>query len=402
MEPPTSGRGAGAAAAHGPPLRVLVPGVGWPLETFVERLLRGLADRGHRLTLLSGARPDPAWQAATGIGWRYGPFPLGPRSLAEQLRRHGVRSAATAVADRIRSGVGPDLSGIDVVYAPWLNVLIDHPDLLASPVPVVTSCRGSLVTVAPWHPHRPEFRPALARVLGAARLVHCVSDHLAAEAVALGLPAGRSRVVHPGVDPAAFAPGAARPVRPAGSPLRAVSVGTLIWVKDHEHALVAVRRAVDRGVDVTLDVIGDGPGRDAVRYAVDDLDLVDRVRLWGKRPPAEVARHLAEADVFLHASVTEGLSNAVLEAMAAGLAVITTDAGGMTEAVRPDVDGLVVPVRGAPATADALVRLAADADLRARLGASARERVATDFTLDRQIAGFEQVLHEAAAPEGHR
>ena len=68
----------------------------------------------------------------------------------------------------------------------------------------------------------------------------------------------------------------------------------------------------------------------------------------------------------------------------------------MREAGRDGVDGLVVPVRGVDTTADALVQVAADPDLRARLGASARRRVASDFRLDQQVAAFADLLHEAA------
>jgi glycosyltransferase involved in cell wall biosynthesis len=120
------------------------------------------------------------------------------------------------------------------------------------------------------------------------------------------------------------------------------------------------------------------------------------VRLLGALSPADVAAVLREADVLLHASCAEGVSNAVLEAMATGLAVVTTDAGGMREAVRDEVDGLVVPVQDATAMGDALARLAADPALRRRLGASARRRVADDFHLDDQVASFVALLEEAA------
>ena len=193
--------------------------------------------------------------------------------------------------------------------------------------------------------------------------VHCVSEAILEEAVELGLDRSRARVIHPAVDPGRFRPRPARGVGPHADglgPVRVVMVGSLIWRKDLEHGLLAVRRAVDAGADVEVDLVGDGPDVQHVRFLVDDLALGRRVRLLGALPPADVAAVLREADVLLHASCAEGVSNAVLEAMATGLAVVTTDAGGMREAVRDDVDGLVVPVQDATAMGQALARLAAD------------------------------------------
>ena len=113
MESPGSDRGAVTAPVDGVdapashPLRVLVPGVGWPLETFVERLLTGLAARVFEITLLSAARPDPAWLRRTGIHWRFGPGSLDARALIRLGRRCGLPAAAAATraagASAIRS-----------------------------------------------------------------------------------------------------------------------------------------------------------------------------------------------------------------------------------------------------------------------------------------------------------
>jgi glycosyltransferase involved in cell wall biosynthesis len=177
--------------------------------------------------------------------------------------------------------------------------------------------------------------------------------------------------------------------------MRVLSVGSLIWRKDHEHALRAIRRAVDLGADLDLVIVGDGPDRQHLQFTIAELGLEDRVELAGRRPVAEVARMLAAADLFLHTSTSEGISNAVLEAMAAGLPVVTTDVGGMAEVVREGVDGSLVPIRAVPATGAALHRLAADPSLRAAMGREARQRVLDRFRLDQQIDAFWDLLHEA-------
>ena len=393
---------AASTGAPSRPLRVLVVGVSWPLETFVERLLTGLAGQGIELTLAplwSFARPPKKWTEDHRIRWADDAVRRSPRAVARSaVRRDAGQLAAVLRPSRLLHGNARGAAGLleagwDVVYAPWINALTDHPELLTGSAPLVTSCRGTLVTIAPWDPSRTGHRDALASVFDAAHLVHCVSEAIITDAVAMGLDPTKARVIRPAVDPEDFQPRAETEER---SPVRVVSVGGLTWTKDYEHALLAIRKAIDAGADLRLDLIGDGPDRQHLQFAVDDLALTDRVRLLGRQSPGEVAAHLRDADVFLHTSSSEGISNAVLEAMATGLPIVTTEAGGMREAVRDGVDGFVIRVRDADATAAALAQLADGPAIRARLGAAARQRVLDDFRLDQQVAEFAALLHEAA------
>ena len=377
------------------PLRVLVVGVGWPMETFIERLLTGLAAEGFELTLESKGKPDTAWLRQHGIAWQFGPRPFVRADVVGQARRNGAaavlnsigRAASTAVR-----GPTPLVGAFDVVYAPWLNTLIDHPRLRRCGLPVLTSCRGALVTVAPWDPGRPGYASELGAVFQDATLVHCVSDAIVADAAGFGLDPAKARVIRPAVDPAVFRPRVSPP--PVGERLRLVAVGGLTWRKDYEHALMAVRRAVDLGADVSLDLVGDGEDRQHLEFATADLQLMDRVTLLGRLPPAEILTRLQQSHAFLHTSSSEGISNAVLEAMATGLPVVTTGAGGMGEAVRNGVDGMVVGVRDTEGIASAIAELAANPERRQAMGASARERVVSAFSLSQQIKDFGALLQE--------
>jgi glycosyltransferase involved in cell wall biosynthesis len=99
-------------------------------------------------------------------------------------------------------------------------------------------------------------------------------------------------------------------------------------------------------------------------------------------------------------SLTEGISNAALEAMACGLAVVTTGCGGMREAVTDGVEGLVVKTRDIAGMAAALERLAKDSRLRRRLGEAARAAVSKRFSLVRQTDEFLRLYNEAIRPRG--
>lgn len=106
----------------------------------------------------------------------------------------------------------------------------------------------------------------------------------------------------------------------------------------------------------------------------------DRVHCLGWRDDAE--RLLPAMDIFAMPSRSEGFSRAITEAMELGLCPVATRVGGTPELVRDGVDGLLTPVGDAAALANAIRRVAEDAPLRARLAASARERIRTEFTVE--------------------
>ena len=125
---------------------------------------------------------------------------------------------------------------------------------------------------------------------------------------------------------------------------------------------------------------------------------VDRnIRFLGSR--SDVPDLLRGSDLFVHPSHEEGFSNAILEAMAGGKAVVACDVGGNPEAVLVGESGLLAPVRNPGALADAMVRLLRDPKLRNTLGEKGRERAATRFPVDRMVRETE-ALYESLAGTG--
>jgi colanic acid/amylovoran biosynthesis glycosyltransferase len=159
---------------------------------------------------------------------------------------------------------------------------------------------------------------------------------------------------------------------------------------------------MDRGIRCEYHIIGAGEFHTATAYARYQLGLNDVVTLLGACAPAVVREEMRWADVMLHAAVSEGFCNAVLEAQAMMLPVVCTDAGGLPENVMHDKNGIIVPRRDPGALADALVRLGGDAAHRAGMGSAGRARVMEAFLLEGQIAAFsamyEQVLRCCPSP----
>ena len=204
-----------------------------------------------------------------------------------------------------------------------------------------------------------------------------------------GIPAGRIEVVHDGIDVEKIQH---RPVidvhaeywLPHGVPV-IVNVGALVGHKGQKYLIEAMPLVLREVPDAHLIIFGEGDLRAPLEKQIKQLALAKRVLLPGFRE--DVMSLMKSADLFVMASVTEGLGSAVLDAMAMGHAVVGTRAGGIPEAVVPDETGLLVEPADAKALAAAIVRLLKDADLRKQLGEAGRARVTEHFGVDRLVDG---------------
>ena len=181
-----------------------------------------------------------------------------------------------------------------------------------------------------------------------------------------------------------------------GLPPDALTVGiaaSLIRRKGHRFLLEALQMLRERGLEVHAIFAGEGDQEEALRAQVEALKLGNHVHFLGFR--RDVHQVIAAMDVFTLPSEKEGLSIAVMEAMAIGKPVVATRIAGMDEVVKNGENGLLVPPCDAEALAEALETLLRDADLRARMGHSGRAFVERHFEqtacMSRVEAFFETV-----------
>lgn len=388
--------------------------VGWPPETFLRWKVEGLAARGLEVTVAATAdRCDPRAELP-GVGLVRIPRWNEPKVLKAAglllggglLLRRPRRSLTLARAARRRAGSGAEAAGLvrryarlaslpaGVAHFEWETSAIDHLPLIeAWSRPVVVSSHGGLAAW-PFAARDPRRLGLLPTLFDRVSVLHCVCEAQREEAVRLGADPAKIRVIRQGVDPEEFAP--AHAVRSPGQVLELASVGRLVWEKGWEYLIQSMRLLLDGGVAASLQIAGDGPDRERIAVAVADMDLGSHVTMLGSRPSPAVRELLQDADVFVLASVVEGVPIAMLEAMACGVAVVMTDCGGVPEAVTDGESGLLVPPRDPQAMAAALGTLAGDPELRRRLGRSARHRVESDFTLERQLDEFAALYDDLA------
>lgn len=221
----------------------------------------------------------------------------------------------------------------------------------------------------------------------------------------LGWPERKIRVIHNGVDPAAFPYSPERPRDPALAAELGIAEGDLVVgilavfrpEKDHATFLRAARRVADRVPNARFLLAGDGPGREELEALTRELGLEDRVIFAGLR--SDVAAVLGLIDVVVLSSFTiECFPYAILEAMAMGVPAVCTAVGGLPEMIEDGVTGRLVPPKDPAALAAAVADVLSDPERMRAMGRAARQRLEDRFTLRRSAAETERVIEEAVGP----
>jgi sugar transferase (PEP-CTERM/EpsH1 system associated) len=214
----------------------------------------------------------------------------------------------------------------------------------------------------------------------------------------VGIPPAKITQIYNGVDTEAFSPGDRHEAREGlglpHDPIVMGTVGRLDPVKDHRGLIEAFHRLASRR-DTRLLIVGDGPCRPELERLTNQLGLRGRVHLLGERDDINVM--LRALDVFILPSLGEGISNAILEAMATGLPVVATRVGGNPELVDDGVTGFLVPSGSTNSLTAALLRYLDDPGLMRHHGDAGRTRTLNEFSLSRMFAAYDALYARVLA-----
>jgi len=207
-------------------------------------------------------------------------------------------------------------------------------------------------------------------------------------------PANRIDSVPTGVDASRYRPGDRAAARAALKlPQDRTLVGIVATLRDwkgHEYLIEALAGLPEK---VHLVIVGDGPRRQPLEKFIDSLNLKNRILLAGDQ--ADVVPWLQALDMFVLPSfANEGVPQALIQAMLAGLPCVTTHAGSIAELARHEETALVVPPKDAAAVRAALLRLLGDESLRKRLGDAARRHCEAGFSYERMLDRMEAIYSQ--------
>lgn len=214
-------------------------------------------------------------------------------------------------------------------------------------VPVTVTLRGTEAR----HAKDAKLSPLVRRALDGAARVFAVADALKRVAVGIGVPQSKVLVVGNGVDTDVFRAVDKHSARAQlgldEDATVLITVGGLVERKGFHRVMAAMPQLLQRYPKLVYLVVGgsspEGNWEPRLRALADELGLKDRVRFLGAMPANQLKTPLSASDLFVLSTRNEGWANVLLEAMACGLPIVTTDVGGNKEVVSGDAFGIVVP-----------------------------------------------------------
>ena len=339
---------------------------------------RGFLDRGHRVTLVTQAEA-PIAEAARRTGLEVVTMPL----------RKSLRDAA-ALRRWIRGRRGEiDVLNTHSSTDSWLTALACA--ALGDAPPIVRT-RHVSTTVHNRLGTRWLYRHGNAHIVTTGEAVRRQLHE------AIGVPLEKMTSIPTGIDLGRFVPADARHARARlGLPDRPALgiVATMRSWKGHTYLFDALANHRDGWKAWQVLVVGGGPDREALGGYVQRLGLVDLVRFAGHQE--DVVPWMQSLDLFALPSFgEEGVPQAIMQAMACAIPVVSTPVGAIAEAVEDGVTGLLVAPRSSEALAEALARLRGDPSLRAQMGRAARARAERDFGIARMLDGMEAIFRKVS------
>lgn len=241
-------------------------------------------------------------------------------------------------------------------------------------------------------PHSdPEWRRDLELIYERATCLHFVSDFIRNAALKLGAPEEKCHRIYLSVDTELFKP---NKEKEPSDVINFLSVGSLRWEKGHVYAIHALADVKKAGIKFKYRLIGNQSGLAHLSYECARLGLTDEVEFLGYRNLEEIRDLLAETDIYLHPSVSDALPNAILEASAMQIPVITSTAGGCPEAVLDGKTGFVTGIAKDQEISDRIIELAKDADLRRTMGINGRKHIVDNWAPAVELSNWTKYYQE--------
>jgi colanic acid/amylovoran biosynthesis glycosyltransferase len=172
------------------------------------------------------------------------------------------------------------------------------------------------------------------------------------------------------------------------SSLKILSVGRLVWEKGYTYGLEALSLVKNKGFKFQYCIAGDGIDENLIRFHIERLNLKRQVQLLGLLPKKDIFKLMSESDVFFQTSLIESLPNSVIEASLAGLPVVSSNAGGISEVIEHEVSGLLSEIGNAEKFASNLIIVLESKDLREYMGKKGREIIDKKFSSENEIKNW--------------
>ncbi|MCC7293951.1 MAG: glycosyltransferase family 4 protein [Phycisphaerales bacterium] len=357
---------------------------------------RGLAERGHEVTLMTGTETGPEGSLwSTLADSRFITVPLEHmRRAVSPIKDFRAKSELRALFDLMRP---------DVVHTHSSKAgILGRRAAAEAGVPlIVHTIHGMSFNRTQSAPVQRAYRWMERRVARHTHAIITVADAMIEQSVAARIaPRERFVTIRSGMEVDQFAPDAEsrrHKRRLWGASEDAIVIGTIARLfdnKGYDEIIRAMPEIVARCPSARFVWVGDGAQREAYRRRLESLGLLDRVFFAGLVAPRDVASHVRGFDLLVHASRWEGLPRAAVQALLCEVPVVSFDNDGAREVVIDGVTGRLVRYGDVPAMAAAVVELVGDAPARSRMGAAGRDRCRNEFDWRTMVKRIEEIYLE--------
>lgn len=326
-----------------------------------------------------------------------------PNSVADKLQERGVR--ATRIVCRGRMDRGATRQIREIVDSEHIQLVHSHgykSDLYAYAatrrleVPRVATCHLWTRQTAAIRVY--EFIDAL--LLRRFDAVVAVSSVIGEDLRRAGISAAKINTIDNGIDLARFASAIPAPAAELakGERLLIGTVGRMVAQKGMDYFLRAAREVLNEAPQAMFAIVGDGPDHEKLERLAKELGIAEHAVFTGSR--ADMPQVYASFDVFVLASIDEGMPMAILEALASSCAVVATQVGAVPKLIVSGQTGMLVPAADVKALADAVLVLMRNPDLRARLGRNGSALVHKQFSSRAMSQQYLRLYERLLSPAG--
>lgn len=376
-------------------MRVAVFSGAIPSTTFIENLIVGLAGKGIEVALFGTKRANINYSRNVSKHYFYNGrlgsvlvFTLDLLALAVANPKRLLRYLRHLSNNRNKYSRDDTFKHLrvlrhlpEIFHVQWSKDVGKWSFLKQFDVKLIVSFRGAQINYSPicnlklseeYIEHLPVFDA-----------YHCVSHAISLEGEKYGAAAGKCRIIYPAVNEQLTKTKILH--NTDSCVLNIFSVGRDHWKKGYRVAIDAMALLKKEGAKFHYTIVAGGKKEELI-YQINQLGLNDEVTLIDNLPHDEVLKKYKDADIFLLPSFEEGVANVVLESMALGTFVISTNCGGMEEVIVDGRNGFIVPVRDSKAIKDSILRyIGIPDDKRLEMIGNARNTIVERHLIDNQV-----------------